>query len=263
MTISAFCAAVTSSSPFRRPVPCCTMTLKSGTKRLASLAQLPTTEVGATTRVGFHASASPSVSWAAFSTASRDNSCSVLPKPMSSASTAPMLLRDIQYSQSTPRRWYSRSSAWTVSGISTRSGAVLSSPPSSEVCHSEPVKATGSSAIDFKAISRRSASVTASSCSPSLNSLRRRSTSATSSSQPGCSSWRAISAVAASCSSSFRARWRAVSANSRMYCEILFKACVSAITHSPRRRIRPDLEEMSSCISASVSCVSPTESFQS
>ena len=211
MTRSHSLASFKKSSPRGRLGPCCTMTLKSGTKRWASRAQLPTTDVGATTRVG------PVCSPRSFSTARRDSSWRVLPSPMSSASTAPMPLRDIQYSQSTPRRWYSRSSACTDAGISTRSGATLSTPPSSAVCQVLPVNSMGSWVMDSSASSRSSATVTCSCSSPpSLNSWRRRSTSAIRACQPGSSSCLAISAEAASCSSSFFLRAMAFSRSASM-----------------------------------------------
>ena len=154
MTMSALSAASNSSSPLSLPVPWWTRTRMLGTNRAASRAQLPTTDVGATTRVG------PRFVPSASSTARRESSCSVLPSPMSSASTAPRLLRDMKYSQSTPRRWYSRRSAETVSGMSTRSGAGRSVPPTSEVNHGEPVNSIGLSAPASSASWRSSAADT-------------------------------------------------------------------------------------------------------
>ena len=52
MTISAALATVRRSSSFSRFVPWWTSTLSEGTNFSASRAQLPTTEVGATTSVG-------------------------------------------------------------------------------------------------------------------------------------------------------------------------------------------------------------------
>src|SRR5699024_5546342 len=187
---------------------------------------------------------------------------------MSSASTAPTLLDDIQYNQSTPRRWYSRNSAWTESGISTLAGAGVSTPPNIEACHWEPVNSMGSLAIASKANSRSSDIVAtpksvSSSSSWLLNSSNLRSTSATLSCHPGSSNRRMRSASRASASNSLRKCALEFDASCSIYSVILPSAERSAITHSPRKRIRPVLELTSCCISSSVSSISPTESFQS
>ena len=258
--MSALSAAANRSSPLSLPVPWCTRTRMSGTKRAASRAQLFTTDVGATISDG------PRLVPCACSTASRVSSCRVLPSPMSSASTAPKLLRDMKYSQSTPRRWYSRSSALTVSGMSTRSGAGRSVPPTREVNQGEPVNSIGLSAPASSASWRSSAADT----TPSPSAFLSRSYSACASSARRCSS--SASSEPAACA--MRARLMALSA-SRMafsrevsrsfsrYFAVLATSRLSASTHSPRSLIRPDLDLTSWAISSSESSTPPMDSRQS
>ncbi len=125
---------------------------------------------------------------------------------MSSASTAPRWFAAIQCSQSTPRRWYSRSSACTEPGSSMRVGAgdsMPAKPPASAACQSLPTYSMGSESMRSMASWRSSASET----SPpvwkvSLKLLARVSAWAASCCQPGCSSLRAISALRMAASSS-------------------------------------------------------------
>ena len=110
-------------------------TVRPGANRAVSASQLPTTLVGATTRKGAApgaspAPASPAASFAASLAAQISASAwTVLPRPMSSASTPPRPCRKRKLSQLNPSSWYGRSSALSVAGRGRPLTPPSKSPP--------------------------------------------------------------------------------------------------------------------------------------
>ena len=132
-----------------RPGPWCRQVARVGAKRLASRCQLPTTDVGATTRVG------PSSRSAARSCSTAASTWTVLPSPMSSARQAPKPSRSRYASQEKPRTWYSRNSPANAPGWSSicseplpRNASSIPPIPSSQTTSgaSEPASACSRSA---------------------------------------------------------------------------------------------------------------------
>ena len=116
--MSAPAIASAGSEPLLAKVSPMARTLRPGANRAVSASQLPTTLVGATTRNGAAPDAVPASSPAAASFAAQISAraWTVLPRPMSSASTPPRPWRYRKLSQLKPSSWYGRSSAFSDAG---------------------------------------------------------------------------------------------------------------------------------------------------
>ena len=125
--------------PRARSAPWWTCTRSCGVKRAASRCQLPTSDIGQTSRLG----GPPLCSYA-----SSASSCTVLPRPMSSASTPPRPARCRKSSQARPRSWYGRSRPVERVGHRHRLRRAARHRPDS----SSPEPAVGLDALDRQAV---------------------------------------------------------------------------------------------------------------